>query len=81
MPFANATVRLFPAAAFPSGPSQATATDAAGNYRFAGLTAPDDFVVAVYASPTAGSALDSELVQTQPSTAVQVPTFQIRQVN
>jgi hypothetical protein len=81
VPFANATVRLFEAADFPSGPSVAVATDAAGNYRFAGLAAPDDFVVAVYASTTAASPLDSELVQSQPSTAVEVPTFQIRQVN
>jgi hypothetical protein len=80
VPFANATVRLFPAEAFPGGASEAVvATDGAGNYRFAGLTAPDDFVVAVYASPTAADPLDSELVQSQPSTAVPVPTFMIRQ--
>ena len=53
-------------------------TDAGGNYRFANLTAPDDFVVAVYATSTAADALDSEPVQTQPSTESVVPTFFLR---
>jgi hypothetical protein len=79
VPFANATVRLYPAENFPDGTNQATTTDASGNYQFTGLFAPDDFVVAVYSSPSAADALDSELVQSQPSTAVAVPTFQIRQ--
>ena len=45
--------------------------DADGSYTFAGLDAPDDFVVAVYSSPSAADPLDSELVQSQPSTAVE----------
>ncbi|MET0578516.1 MAG: carboxypeptidase-like regulatory domain-containing protein, partial [Ilumatobacteraceae bacterium] len=81
VPFVGATVRLFPAAAFPGTPSQATATattDGAGNYTFNDLVAPDDLVVAVYSSTTSADSLDAELVQTQPSQAVQVPTFQLR---
>jgi hypothetical protein len=80
-PPCGAVVRLFEAADFPGLPSQAvatTATDANGGYAFPGLTAPDDFVVSVYFGQAA-DALDSVLVQTQPSQAVEVPTFQIRQ--
>ena len=81
VPYPNATIRLYPAAIFPGTPSEAQATvltDAAGNYAFTELTAPEDFVVAVYATATSADALDAELVQTQPSQAVQVPTFQLR---
>jgi Carboxypeptidase regulatory-like domain len=80
-PYAGANVRLYPAAVFPAPPSQAlfsVTTGADGSYTFSALDAPADFVVAVYAAPTSGDALDSVLVQSQPSTAEQVPTFLIR---
>ena len=83
VPYANAVVRLFPAAAFPGIPSQAVntaTTDADGRYVFSNLDAPLNLVVAVYSSTTAADALDSQLVQTVPSQAVTVPTFQIVEV-
>ena len=83
MPFSGATVRLFLAVNFPGTPAQAvatTTTDAAGNYTFASLEAPENYVVAVYASATAGDPLDSVLVQTVPSQAIAVPTFRISAV-
>jgi hypothetical protein len=81
VPYAGANVRLYPASAFPAPPSQAlfsVTTGADGSYTFGALDAPADFVVAVYTTDTSGDALDSLLVQTQPSTAEQVPTFTIR---
>lgn len=83
VPFPGAVVRLFPAAAFPGIPSQAVntvTTDADGRYVFPSLEAPVNFVVAVYASATAGDPLDSLLIQTVPSQAVAVPTFQIVEI-
>jgi Carboxypeptidase regulatory-like domain len=80
-PFAGAFVRLFDPATFPAPPDRALATvqtNADGTYSFPALEAPADFVVAVYAAATSADALDSTLVQTQPSTAAQVPTFLIR---
>jgi hypothetical protein len=82
VPFAGATVRLFAAQDFPGSSAQAVAsavTDADGRYRFTGLDAPADFVVAVYAADTSADPLDSVLVQTQPSVDVTVPTFELRQ--
>ena len=83
VPFPGAVVRLFPAAAFPGTPAQAVntvTTDADGRYVFPSLEAPVNYVVAVYASSTAGDPLDSTLVQTVPSQAITVPTFQIVEV-
>jgi hypothetical protein len=80
VPFAGATVRLFVPQNFPGAAAAAafsTATDANGNYTFAAVDAPFDYVVAVYASGDAADPLDSELVRTQPSTAVVAPTFRI----
>ncbi|MET0459709.1 MAG: carboxypeptidase-like regulatory domain-containing protein, partial [Ilumatobacteraceae bacterium] len=82
-PPCGAVVRLFDAGDFPGLPSQAiatAATDAEGAYTFASLPAPDDFVVSVYVGE-ATDPLDSVLEQTQPSQAVEVPTFQIRQAS
>jgi hypothetical protein len=81
-PYVGATVRLFPAENFPDGEALVVvATDLDGRYTFAGLDAPDDFVVAVYAAATASDALDSELVATQPSEAVTVPDFRLRRAS
>jgi hypothetical protein len=83
VPFSGATVRLFVATAFPGTPSQAaavTTTDALGRYEFLNLEAPENYVVAVYASPTAADPLDSQLVQTVPSQAIELPVFRIRAV-
>jgi hypothetical protein len=80
-PPCGAVVRLFDADDFPGLPSQAVAgvaTDGNGGYTFPSLPAPDDFVVSVYVGE-ATDPLDSVLVQTQPSQAAEVPTFQIRQ--
>ncbi len=82
-PYEGAFVRLFDASVFPAPPSQALRTVqtlADGSYNFGELEAPADYVVAVYAASTSADALDSALVQTQPSTAAVVPTFQIRVV-
>lgn len=83
VPFAGAIVGLFDPDDFPGAPPDAlilTETGADGRYQFANLSAPDDFVVAVYQGTDAAEPLDSELVQTQPSDQVEVPTFQIREV-
>ncbi len=80
VPFAGATVRLFVPANFPGSAAAAafaTTTDANGNYTFTAVDAPFDYVVAVYAGADAADPLDSELVRTQPSTAVVAPTFRI----
>ena len=80
LPLANATVRLFPTASFPGPASTAIAsvvTDANGAYVFTSLDAPQNFVVAVYATASSPDPMDSRLVLTQPSTQVTVPTFQI----
>ena len=87
MPYAGATVALFNTRRVPGTPESAALDQVAdgpdGTYRFAGLQVPDDqpasFVVAVYANPTAGpnpSRLRAGR-QSQPSTDVVVPTFQI----
>ena len=79
VPYSGATVRLFLAGNFPGAPSQSvgsTTTDAQGRYVFTNLEAPENYVVAVYPSATAADPLDSELVQTVPSQAVQLPVFQ-----
>jgi hypothetical protein len=81
VPFAGAEVRLYAAETFPGTPTQAlrrATTDADGRYTFGSLDAPDDLVVAVYAAADAVDPLDAVLVQTVPSVAVPVPTFQIR---
>ena len=81
VPFTGAEVRLYAAETFPGTPAQAlrrATTDAGGNYAFGSLDAPDDLVVAVYAAADAVDPLDARLVQTVPSVAVPVPTFQIR---
>jgi hypothetical protein len=83
VPFQGATVRLFVPANFPGSGSAAaftTTTDANGNYSVLAVDAPFDYVVAVYASADAADPLDSELVRTQPSTAVVAPTFRINAV-
>ena len=48
-----------------------------GRYSFTNLAAPEDFIVAVYASETSATALDSELDQTEPSNEVTLPDFEI----
>jgi hypothetical protein len=81
-PFVGATVRLYLAENFPAGEALlTTATDVNGSYTFADLDAPEDFVVAVYAAATSTDALDSELVQTQPSERVTVPDFRLRRAS
>jgi hypothetical protein len=75
-PFIGISVRLFLAENFPNGdPLLETVTDRQGRYVFADLEAPDDYVVAVYSSPTAADALDSQLTQTEPSHRVPVEDF------
>ncbi len=80
VPLENATVRLFPTASFPGPASAALAsavTDANGAYVFTSLDAPENYVVAVYATASSPDPMDSRLVLTQPSAQVTVPTFQI----
>ncbi len=78
VPFTTGVVRLFKAEEFRgSGVAGALAESdlAGGRYEFTGLDAPQNLVVAVYATPTASDPLDSQVVQTQPSLPVQVPDF------
>lgn len=77
---AGATVRLYPTASFPGPASSAIAsvvTDASGNFTFTSLDAPENFVIAVFATASSPDPVDSRLVLTQPSTQVVVPTFQL----
>lgn len=79
-PLAGATVRLYPTESFPGPASAALAsvvTDASGAFTFTSLDAPDDFVIAVYATASSPDPVDSRLVLTQPSAQVVVPTFQL----
>ena len=71
-------VRLFLPNQFPNGEVlQTVQTDAAGRYSFSNLVAPADFVVAVYAGPTAADPLDSATVRTEPGNVQTVPTFTV----
>jgi type II secretory pathway pseudopilin PulG len=73
-----ATVRLFLPEQFPQGEALATTTtDANGAYAFAGLEAPANYVVAVYAGATAADPLDSSAVVTEPGRQVTVATFTV----
>lgn len=79
-PLAGATVRLYRPADFPGAPSTAvatTVTDANGKYTFSALEAPQNFVVAVFQTAVSPDPLDSQLILTQPSTQLSVPTFMI----
>ena len=72
------TVRLFAGEQFPAGQVLATVTtDATGTFRFGGLDAPANYVVAVYAGPTAADPLDSRNVVTAPGMPITVPTFSV----
>ncbi len=79
-PYPGAVVRLFLPADFPGPASSAiaaTTTDANGNFTFNALNAPQNYVVAVYQNASSPDPLDSQLILTQPSTQLTVPTFQI----
>ncbi len=67
------TPELFPVTEFASTQSD----PATGRYTFGSLDAPASYVVAVYASPAAANALDSEVVRTEPSIEVVVPTIDL----
>ncbi len=72
------TVRLFAPEQFPQGQALATVTsDATGAFTFTGLAAPANYVVAVYAGPTAADPLDSRAVATEPGRPVFVPPFTV----
>lgn len=74
----SVTVRLFAPEQFPVGNALATTTtDATGAYTFPGLAAPANYMVAVYAGPTAADPLDSRGVVTEPGRPVTVPTFTV----
>jgi hypothetical protein len=76
--FPGAVVRLYRPGDFPLGnPMRETVTDAAGQYAFTELAAPDDLVVAVFLSSLSADAVGSQLVSTIPSQNVTVPTFVI----
>ncbi len=79
-PLGGATVRLYRPVDFPGAPStaiQTVTTDTNGNYLFSALEAPENFVVAVFQTPSSADPLDSQLILTQPSTQLAVPTFMI----
>lgn len=79
VPFEGAFVRLFEPTAFPGGtPLAATTADAEGSFRFEGLEAPEDFIIAVYQNDSAIDALDAIAVATEPGQTVIVPTIDVR---
>ncbi len=68
------TVRIFEPNRFPSaGELATTTTDGQGNYTFAGLEAPESYVIAVYESAVAADPIDSVVVRTVPSETTVVP--------
>lgn len=85
VPFEGAVVRLFLPGNFP-GPAESAVAEftvgADGTFAFLALEAPQDYVIAVYSNATNPNALDSRLVLTQPSTALEVtPPFRIAEVS
>ena len=79
-PYAGATVRLYRPADFPGAPStaiQTVTTDTNGNFLFTALEAPENFVIAVFQTASSADPLDSQLILTQPSAQLSVPTFMI----
>lgn len=77
-PFEGAVVRLFAPPDFPANRNaalQIVTTDANGNFRFSGLAAPADYIVAVYVSDSAADPLDSALVASQPGEDVPIDPF------
>jgi hypothetical protein len=77
-PFQGAVVRLFAPADFPANRDaalQVVTTDPDGNFRFSGLAAPADYIIAVYVSDSAADPLDSALVASQPGEDVAVDPF------
>ncbi len=77
-PFEGAVVRLFAPADFPANRNaalQIATTDVNGNFRFSGLAAPADYIVAVYVSDSAADPLDSALVASQPGEDVAIDPF------
>ena len=69
-------VKLYLPNQFPNGTVlQTVQTDSSGRYTFSNLEAPADYVVAVYAGPTAADPLDSATMRTEPGTVTTVPTF------
>lgn len=81
VPYVGGVVRLYAPGAFPGPPTAALASatlDETGTFRFPALSAPDDFIVAVYDSAGSIDALDSRLVQTQPGVAVEVEVIQLQ---
>lgn len=72
--FTSGEVRLFVPTAFPGGQHEAVAAiQPDGTYSFTGITAPSDYVVAVYSSSSAVDALDSELTASVPGEVVEIP--------
>lgn len=78
-PYVGAVVKLFVPANFPNGaaldPPKPVQIGTDGSYNFATLTAPADYVVAVYESSTSVEVLDSKVIAAVPGTMVQVPDF------
>ena len=72
-PAAGLSVRLYLPANFPGGSTVAITTTAAdGTYSFADVSAPTDFVVAIFSSPGSVDVIDSELVVSDPGGDVPV---------
>jgi hypothetical protein len=79
-PYAGATVRLYRPVDFPGAPStalQTVTTDTNGNFLFTALDAPENYVIAVFQTASSADPLDSQLILTQPSAQLSVPTFMI----
>ena len=71
-------VKLFLPNQFPNGDVlQTVQTDSSGRYTFSNLAAPADYIVAVYAGPTAADPLDSRTMRTEPGNLTTVPTFTV----
>ena len=66
-PAANYSVRLYLSSSYPVGtPTRTTTTDANGRYTFSDVNAPEDYIVAIYSSPTSQTVLDVILVTSIP---------------
>lgn len=74
VPVPNAVVRLFLPANFPNGANVQpfVLTNSAGQYTFLDVSAPTDFVVAVFPDQNATVPLDSETTVSEPGTDVAV---------
>jgi hypothetical protein len=76
-PAPGLTVRLFAAASYPTTAAATVTTGPDGSYTFTDVVGATDYIVAVYASPSAADPLAIQRVQSQPGAAVTIAPFNI----